>query len=267
PSAGSAARGLGARVFVPWGLYETVAEWGFCPIPGDPARILDEHWCMSPYYTVRDDYYRLPTYPLRGVNLSLKDYEAGPRENWTTGALRLNGRDQYAVLASADIERGVTTSGRRGAGQRTVSGAELRNPQIHTSNFLIEAYFKTAPGLKDATLIQKTADAGYALRVNEAGGGTLSARAADAGGRLASRGAVNDGGWHHIIAESDRTARTFTIYIDGKPDVRGAGLGAGASLANGADLYVGGTPRGHNLEGVIEFLRIARGTLADAKTT
>ncbi len=38
-------------------------------------------------------------------------------------------------------------------------------------------------------------------------------------------------------------------------------------MANGADLYVGGTPRGHNLDGVIEFLRIARGTLADAKTT
>ena len=34
-----------------------------------------------------------------------------------------------------------------------------------------------------------------------------------------------------------------------------------------ADLYVGGTPQGHNLHGAIDFLRIARGTLADAKTT
>ncbi len=40
-----------------------------------------------------------------------------------------------------------------------------------------------------------------------------------------------------------------------------------ASLANDADLYVGGTPQGHNLDGAIDFLRIARGTLADAKTT
>ncbi len=70
----------------------------------------------------------------------------------------------------------MTTVGRRGAAQRTVSGAELRNPQIRTSNFLIEAYFKTTPGVKDATVIQKTADSGYALRVNEAGGVTLSAR-------------------------------------------------------------------------------------------
>jgi hypothetical protein len=38
-------------------------------------------------------------------------------------------------------------------------------------------------------------------------------------------------------------------------------------LANDADLYVGGTPQGHNLNGAIDFLRLARGTLADSKTT
>ena len=57
------------------------------------------------------------------------------------------------------------------------------------------------------------------------------------------------------------------IYIDGRQDASGPGLGADASLANDADLYVGGTPRGHNLDGAIDFMRIARGTLADAKTT
>lgn len=267
PAADSAARGLGARVFVPWALYETVAEWSFCPIQGDPARILDEHWCMAPYYTGRDDYYRFPTYPLQGKNISRGDYQAGPLENWTTGALHLSGRDQYAVLANAEIERVVTTGGRRGAGQRTVSGADLRNPQIHASNFLIEAYLQTAPGRTDATLIQKIADRGFALIVNEAGGVTLSAQASDARASLSSHGAVNDGRWHHVIAEADRKARTFTVYIDGKLDARGPGLGPDASLASAADLYVGGTPRGHNLDGMIEFLRIARGTLADARTT
>src|SRR5262249_39782684 len=46
PADNSAARGLGAKVFVPWSLYETVAEWNFCPVEADPTRILDEHWCM-----------------------------------------------------------------------------------------------------------------------------------------------------------------------------------------------------------------------------
>ncbi len=84
---------------------------------------------------------------------------------------------------------------------------------------------------------------------------------------LASRRVVNDGRWHHVIAEADRKAGTFTIYIDGKQDASGPGLGADASLANGADLYVAGTPQGHNLDGAIDFLRLARGTLADSKTT
>ena len=69
------------------------------------------------------------------------------------------------------------------------------------------------------------------------------------------------------IAEADRQAGTFTIYVDGKQDAGGPGLGADASLANDADLCVGGTPQGHHLDGAIDFLRIARGTLADSKTT
>jgi len=267
PSANSAARGLGVKVFVPWSLYETVGEWNFYPIPGDPTRILDEHWCMAPYYTGRDDYYKFPTYPLKGVNVTLKDYQDGPLENWTTGTLHFNGRDQYAVLANEDINRPVTMRGTRGASQRAVSGADLKNPQIHTSNFLIEAYFKTAPGQKDGMLIQKMDKAGYALRVNQTGGVTLSAQALGAQASLASHGAINDGQWHHVIAEADRQGATFTIYLDGQQDASGPGLGVDASLANAADLYVGGTPQGHNLDGAIDFMRLARGTLADAKTT
>jgi len=267
PSAESAACGQGAKVFVPWSLYETVGEWGFYPLPGDPTRILDEHWCMSPYYTGRDNYYKLPTYPLKGVNVTLKDYQNGPLENWTTGALHFNGRDQYAVLANEDINRTVTLGGRRDAPQHTVRGADLSNPQIHTSNFLIETYFKTAPGQRDATLVRKMADAGYALCVNEAGGIALTAKSGSTTAALAGRRAVNDGRWHHVIAEADRKAGTFTLYIDGRQDAGGPGFGADASLVNDADLYVGGTPEGHNLDGVIDFLRLARGTLADSKTT
>ena len=110
-------------------------------------------------------------------------------------------------------------------------------------------------------------DAGYALSVNETGGVTLLGQSDGASAGLTSRSAVNDGRWHHVIAEADRKTGRFTIYIDGKQDAVGPGLGSDASLVNGADLYVGGTPQGHNLNGAIDFLRIARGTLADAQTT
>lgn len=269
PSRGSAARGLGTKVFVPWSLYETVAEWNFYPIKGDPARILDEHWCMSPYYTVRDDYYKKPTYPLHGVNITLQDYQDGPLENWTTGALHFNGIDQFAVLTNADISRPLELDarGRRDSVKHTVTGPELSNPQIHNSNFLIEIFFKTAAGHTNGVLIQKIDGAGYVLGINETGGVTLATTSDGATAWLASRSAVNDGRWHHVIAEADRKARTFTIYIDGKQDASGPGIGADISLANEADLYVGGAPNGHYLNGAIDFLRIARGTLADSITT
>ena len=108
---------------------------------------------------------------------------------------------------------------------------------------------------------------GWALAVNKVGGVTLTAKSGGATPSLASHSAVNDDQWHHVIAEADRKAGTFTIYIDGKQDAGGPGLGADASLANDADLFVGGTPQGHNLDGAIDFMRLARGTLTDAKTT
>jgi len=267
PSADSAARGLGAKVFVPWSLYETVGEWHFYPIQGDPTRIIDENWCMPPYYTRRDDYYKFPTYPLTAVHVALEDYQNGPLENWTTGALHFNGRDQYAVLANENINRTASVGGRGDTGESAVSGADLRNPEVHASNFLIETCFKTAPGENDATLIQKMDAAGYALRINEAGSVTLVTQAGGSKSSLAGHRVVNDGRWHHVIAESDRKAGTLTIYIDGKHEARGPGPGPDVSLANDADLYVAGTPQGHNLDGAIEFLRIARGTLADSQTT
>ena len=269
PMADSIAKGRGAKVFVPWSLYETVAEWNFCPIQGDPTRILDEHWCMPRYYTNRDDYYKFPTYPLKGVNIELKDYQQGPLENWTSGALHFDGRDQYAVLANADIDRPVTMiSGRGSRGStQTVNGEELTNPQFRKSNFLIEIYFQTAPAAKGATLVQKMNDTGWALGLDDSGHAVLTTKSATARASLASHQSINDGQWHHVIAESDRKAATITIYIDGKQDSTGPGIGPDISLANDADLYVAGTPVGHDFNGTIDFLRLARGTLADSKTT
>ena len=392
PSPNSAARGLGARVFVPWSLYETVGEWSFCPIPADPTRILDEHWCMAPYYTTRDDYYKFPTFPLTAVNIGLDDYQEGPLENWTTGALHFNGRNQYARLSNNDIDQGVqsrvsattpkwasatvpaamksgqryqvklalndvpdglklhadlnwskkdgsfggtnawggppqtvkgpgpytfaiqpqdkpelgkfiltvfltttgewkdrtlvatteinlgddqgqkpravTLGGERINQNRTISGPEFKSPQIHTSNFLVEAYFKSAPGSKNAILMRKRdRSRGFSLHINEAGGVTLAAQAVGSQASLDSKHLVNDGQWHHVIAEADRQSGTFTLYLDGQADTRGPGLNADSSLANDADLYVGGTPAGEYLNGSIEFLRLARGTLADSQTT
>ena len=273
PAPGSAAIGKGVRVFVPWALHAVVAEWNFYPAGDDPATIPDEHWYMTPYFLERDDYYTRPMFPLVAVNVEAKDYVRGPLEDWIDGALALNGRDRYAAVGNDTLTKpfeysiSYSKDEKRVTETRTAAGEDLKSPQVHHSSFLIEAYFKTEPGHTGGVLVEKMGDTGYSLSVNANGGLDFAAKGPGGSGSLPSRAKVNDGLWHHVIAEADRKAGTLAVYVDGKKDAGGPGVGAGVSLANGADLYVGGTPRGRCLAGTLDFLRIALGTLADASTT
>jgi hypothetical protein len=58
----------------------------------------------------------------------------------------------------------------------------------------------------------------------------------------------------------------MTLYLNGVADARTEGA-LPDSLANTAAFYVGGTPDGEYLSVTLDFLRVARGTLADARTT
>ena len=98
-----AARGKGVRVFVPWGLYATVAEWDFYHAGNDPALILDDHFHLAPYFVGRETYYKNPMYPLRLVNMSEESFVQGPLEDWVRGALKFDGVKQYAVLSQATL--------------------------------------------------------------------------------------------------------------------------------------------------------------------
>ena len=99
----AAAYGKGVRVFVPWGLYATVAEWDFYHAGNDPTLILDDHFHLAPYFVGRDTYYKNPTYPLRTVNMGEENFVQGPLEDWVREALKFNGMNQYAVLAQASL--------------------------------------------------------------------------------------------------------------------------------------------------------------------
>jgi hypothetical protein len=370
----------GVKVFVPWSLYATVGEWHFYPAGDDPTRIMDEHWTMTARHEDRQDYYKLPMYPLHAVNVGPEDYVSGPLEDWTRGALQLNGRNQYAVLENAQLSAteppppapeppGIPESydwvtidapaeivpGRRFTVELRLQGIDpgqkigadlhwhkaggayggfntwggnaqnateagpyafsfnpqdkpdlesfqvlaylsptgnwadntaaarftipkagtpspvaptpVRDAQVGTSNFLIEAYFRTESRTTRGVLIEKVAEAGYSLTINAAGGVTFAVRGTNAGAVLDSVAQVNDGNWHHVIAEANRPGETLTLYVNGRLDATGPGIGPDVSLASDADLHVGGTPRGRCLSGALEFLRISLGTLADAKTS
>ncbi|MBN2507057.1 MAG: LamG domain-containing protein [Verrucomicrobia bacterium] len=275
PAKGSVAVDRGVKVFVPWALSGVVGEWHFYPRGDDPAHIMDEHWYMTDYHVSRDTYYERPMYPLRGVNVRAADYVPGALEDWTAGALNLKAsQNQYAVLAHADMMRpfsfrDLKKSRHEGAQPEpcTVEGEALKNPQIHTSNLLIEVYFRTAPGHAGGVLMEKMKGRGYSLAVDQTGRLAFRVSAANASASVGSRNRVNDGQWHHAIAEADRRSKTLTLYVNGRQDATAPGVDASVSLANDGDVHVGGTPHGRCLDGTLDFLRLAHGTLADADTT
>lgn len=275
PSEGSSGIGKGAKVFVPWSLSGVVAEWNFYHAGNDPALIMDEHWYMTDYMVSRDSYHERPMYPLTGLNITAADYVSGPLEDWISGALTLSAaKNQYASLANTQLMKPFEftdfTKSRHEGGKAEpckIEGEALKSPQIHTSNLLIEIYFKTTPGHTGGVLLEKMKNTGYSLTVNPNGQLTLSLKGTGTAAMVESKSKVNDGQWHHAIVEADRASKTLTVYVDGRKDASGAGIDATVSLANDSDLFVGGTPEGRHFDGTLDFLRIAHGTLADANTT
>ncbi len=254
---------------MPWPLYAIAGEWNFYPTGNDPTRILDEHWYMTPYYYVRDNYYKLPMFPLTGVNITKENFVDGPLEDWTKGSCTFNGENQYAFCPNSKLNQTLTIPIRfrwdkNGQKEdRKVTGRDFKSPQIWDSSFCIEAYFKTES--KDCVLVRKMATAGYALTIDRSGRLLFEVKAPGASSTLRSRKRINDGKWHHVIAEADRSAKTLTIHVDGKRDASGIGIG-NSSIDNDSDLFVCGTPNGKYLKGTLEFMRISLGTLEDAKT-
>ncbi len=287
PVEGSMGIGKGVKVFVPWALSGVVGEWNFYHTGGagagggDPTNIMDEHWYMTDYHVSRDSYHERPMYPLKGVNVSAADYVQGALEDWIPGALSFAAaKKQYATLANAEMMMpfsftDLKKSRHEGAKPEPnkIEGEALKNPQVYKSNLLIEVYFKTTPAHAGGVLMEKMkaggagSGGGYSLTINAAGQLSFSVKGTDVSAAVESHSKVNDGQWHHAIVEADRQAKTLTVYVDGRKDASGGGVDGTVSLANDGDVCVGGTPEGRYLDGVLDFLRIAHGTLADADTT
>jgi hypothetical protein len=199
----------------------------------------------------------------------------GPLEDWVAGALRFSSaRKQYATLSHAEMMKpfafkDLKKSRHEGARPEPclVEGEALKNPQIYTANFLIEIYFKTEPGHTGGVLMEKMKENGYSITVSSAGKLLFRVKGAGASAEVESNERVNNGNWHHAIAEANRQSRRLTLYVDGRQDASSIGIDNSVSLANEGDLDVGGTPEGRFLEGTLDFLRIAQGTLKDADTT
>jgi hypothetical protein len=263
------------RFFVPWGLAAAVGEWNFYRSDANPEVVLGEHFYMQEEHMQRGMYYFIPRNDLTVNQCTPKDYVSGPLEDWIDGALRFDGQSRYAVLSHADMTRDVEypvaiEDGRvaRGRGRSMVySGSRRKTLDMDTNNFLIECFFRTDPGHTGGTLASKIHQGrGYELFLNTEGRIALSL-SAEGEGAAVTGPRVNDGRWHHVIAEVDRPAARVTFHVDGESAASEAiSLGPTDSLANPGDFCVGRGSAGY-FAGAVDFLRVSRGTLADAKTT
>jgi hypothetical protein len=255
------------RVFVPWALHGVVGEWAFARNNEDPTRLIDEHNYLSSYYLSRAGYHKRPNYPLQGIGIGADRFLKGALETWTDGALTLDGRSQYLVLPQATLAQTLNLP--EGGTTITVKPEDQRNVNIADQNLLIEAYLRI--DADSGVLVQKMDKrSGYRLRVNDKGMLVFEIRSA--GKPMASRvsdTSIGDGQWHHIIAEADRDAPDgLHLYVDGKvADGDMSGVMTDASIYNEGDFLVAGGPGLDHLACTLDFLRVARGTLADAHTT
>jgi hypothetical protein len=84
----------------------------------------------------------------QGFHQRLKDSVLSERPSGRNAAVNVNIRCRHfpTRLITNGEKKAVDAilSGAKVVEQRTVNGADLRNPQIYASDFLIEVYFKTA---------------------------------------------------------------------------------------------------------------------------
>ena len=271
----SAAVDSGVKVFVPWGLYAVVGEWNFLRYPADPTVILGENVNWNDEWYYRSMFTSIPRNHLKGLGIDASNIRNGTLEDWTAGALELNGTDEYCQLTHAELTRDWSWKGKNyprwvPKTHGTVDGKARETLDMGVNNFLVEIVFKTRPGLGGGGLACKHGDKGYAVELTPTGAVTMKLSFGAPGCARTSGVAVNDGQWHHVIAEVDRgRPEGVHLYVDGKP-ADGAWSGKmdrDTSLANTADFLVGKTPNGHYFAGQLDFLRVSRGTLANAETS
>jgi len=249
---GSPAIDGGSKYFVPWSLYATVGEWNFYQTPGKANTVFGENWFMTEAHKGRGGYRNLPRNDLTGHNFTQEDYIQGPLENWVRGAVAFNGEDRWFSI-SAPVD----------------DGSDPNTPDMGTNSFIIETCLRGRSG----PVVTKADDNGYMLAIGADGHlrMTLRVGAEKVASRVSSQ-KVDDGQWHHVLVQVDRANRQgIHIYLDGR-DVSGQWTGqmpAGeVSLSNEADLLVGRCAAGDKyFHGAMDFLRISRGTLAEAMTS
>jgi len=256
PSASSELIDKGVKFFAPFPLKGVVGEWHFYKHKADSTLIKGENFYFTSEFTNREAYNNFPKNHLKAYGLEAGSFVKGNLEDFTEGALVFDGTQTYC-----DLKNSVTG--------KTI----CNNVDMTTNNFILESYFKTVEGHTGGVLFSKSATSGYGWQMDINASGNIRFSILNNGSSVYSLSGsvvVNDGNWHHILSEVNRQDLSVTIYIDGvlaNGTTMGAMPVAGLSLINAADLLVGKSLSGNYFAGTMDFMRISKGTLAEAKTT
>ena len=238
PRKGSEVIDKAKKVFVPWSLYKVTGEWGFYKHLADPKRIIGESVDFNKEWKQRDMFLDIPQNDLSGINVTDTSFKKGILEDWVDGALEFNGLNRYCELKNSEAL------------------------DMSTNNFLIEAVLN---GKKGPVVSKVDGKNGYSLVLQEDGKLRLSVLSEGTETACESEKPANDGNWHHVIAQVDRS-KGLEIFVDGKSATGKKSGEVKGNLANSGAFLVGKKGESY-FSGMLDFLRISKGTLADAETT
>lgn len=245
----------GVKFFAPYPLSKVVGEWHFYKHRADSSLIKADNFYFTSDYTSRETYNNVPKNTMKAYGLSDTSFRTGYLEDWTPGSLYFNGTTTYCTALHT-----------------AVSSRVCNNVDMTTDNFILEAMVKTAPGHTGGVIAAKFAASARGYRMAVDASGYLEMSLVNSGSsefKRVSATAINDGNWHHILAEVNRKG-TITIYIDGQSSngsATGSMPASAQSITNSGDFLVGKDRAGSFFRGEIDFLRVSKGLLADARTT
>lgn len=302
PTENSLAINNGINYFIPFSLYATVGEWHFNQNHSDPEQILDYHMYPTAEMFQRSRYYKLPTNELTVDTANVNNYTLSPSEDWTYGALTFDG-SRYATCTHVKMEADITLLandcfdgsltkmapppwtfpepelGYKDDGVTpifgetqlcTFPGSERTNLDMDTCNLLVEATLRIDE-LTGTSVIANKYDGttGYQLYITSSGLPAFKVAASGSEYVVNATDQIDDGSWHHVLAEMDRATGRMTIYVDGAlSGETTAALSSSESLENTADFVVAKSSAVDQdyLVGAIDFMRVCQGTLENALT-
>jgi len=242
----------GVKFFAPFPLSAVVGEWHFQKHKADSSILKGENFYFSSDFTNRETYKNIPKNNLKGFGLTAESFVKGALEDFADAALVFDGVQTYCRALSSNLV--------------------CNNVDMVTNNSILEVYFKTNPGITQGTLLSKFGATGYGYQLSIAADGNILFDLMNNGASIfgiSGSKAINDGNWHHVLVETNRQTKTCNIYIDG---VIASGTITGtmppsANISNAYEIFIGKNSNGNFFAGTIDFIRISKGTLTDAKTT